>query len=45
MNPWWHRDGLEVRDHRLLFGGHDAERIAREHGIDLEYEVELWSSK
>jgi diaminopimelate decarboxylase len=35
MNPWWHRDGLEVRDHRLLFGGHDAERIAREHGTPL----------
>ena len=33
--PWWRRAGLEVRDHRLLFAGHDAERIARERGTPL----------
>ena len=35
MTPWWTRAGLEVRDQRLLFAGHDAERIAREHGTPL----------
>ena len=35
MNPWWSRAGLDVRDHRLLFAGEDAERIAREHGTPL----------
>jgi diaminopimelate decarboxylase len=35
MNPWWARDGLEVRDHRLLFAGHDVEQIARRHGTPL----------
>jgi diaminopimelate decarboxylase len=35
MNPWWSREGLTVRDHRLLFAGQDAERIAREHGTPL----------
>jgi diaminopimelate decarboxylase len=35
MNPWWARPGLEVRNHRLLFAGRDAERIAAEHGTPL----------
>jgi diaminopimelate decarboxylase len=35
MVPFWSRAGLEVRDHRLLFAGHDAERIARQHGTPL----------
>jgi diaminopimelate decarboxylase len=35
MTPWWIRSGLEVRDHRLLFAGQDAERLAREHGTPL----------
>jgi diaminopimelate decarboxylase len=35
MTPWWTRSGLEVRDHRLLFAGQDAERLARVHGTPL----------
>jgi diaminopimelate decarboxylase len=35
MIPFWSRAGLEVRDHRLLFAGQDAERIARRHGTPL----------
>jgi diaminopimelate decarboxylase len=35
MKPWWTREGLTVRDHRLLFAGHDAEHLAREHGTPL----------
>jgi diaminopimelate decarboxylase len=34
-SPWWSRAGLIARDGRLLFAGHDAERIAREHGTPL----------
>jgi diaminopimelate decarboxylase len=33
--PWWSRDGLAVRSGRLLFGGRDAEELAREHGTPL----------
>ncbi len=33
--PWWTRDGLEVVGGRLHFAGHDAERIAHEHGTPL----------
>ena len=35
MTPWWTRAGLEARDRRLVFAGHDAEQIAREHGTPL----------
>jgi diaminopimelate decarboxylase len=35
MNPWSLRDGLEVVASRLRFAGHDAERLAREHGTPL----------
>lgn len=34
-HPWWTRKGLTARDGRLQFAGHDAERIAREHGTPL----------
>ena len=33
--PWWLREGLAVVEGRLHFAGHDAERIAREHGTPL----------
>jgi diaminopimelate decarboxylase len=33
--PWWQRIGLDVVDRRLFFAGHDAERLAREHGTPL----------
>ncbi len=33
---WWKIPGhLEVRDHRLYIGGHDAEALAREYGTPL----------
>ena len=32
---WWTRVGLEVVDGRLWFAGHDAEKLAREHGTPL----------
>jgi len=35
MKPWWVRSGLDVFEDRLRFAGHDAERLAREHGTPL----------
>ena len=33
--PWWVRPGLEIADGRLAIAGHDAEKLAREHGTPL----------
>lgn len=33
--PWWERPGLTVHEDRLQIAGHDAERLAREHGSPL----------
>lgn len=35
MTPWWTRDGLYASSGRLVFGGRDAEELAREHGTPL----------
>ncbi len=33
--PWWHREGLESIDGRLVIAGADAESLAREQGTPL----------
>lgn len=35
MAEWWERDGLEYRKGRLVFGGVDAEELAKEFGTPI----------
>ncbi|MCZ6779075.1 MAG: diaminopimelate decarboxylase [Acidobacteria bacterium] len=34
-SPWWARNGLEIRQGRLIMAGQELEHLAREHGTPL----------